>query len=396
VEEFLQRNYSWKILYFGATAVFALVAHRTATARGLHPQWAALLTLVYMASMGTGAHVLGCLVYGHRLSGAGLDAFVCDMVSAAPPLTTGNLIRGHVYFLDTFKGFWGGPLVFVLAVGALLILTRQDVRTKLALADVAAVSLPFALVLSKVGCFLDGCCAGVEGKGLLFVHYRWVASGSRVCGLEVFPTQLLDAALYTIWGVALALMHRRGAGRGTLLLWFVLMFSTGRILSEFTRGVENTLAGMGVSLVQVVLFLAVPAVLLALRRPAVFTRPLEWISSSGGEFAAPCEWETRSLRLIARRQIAALLLVMLVFPLAPILMLASMPRLVFTGIQRIRHPGDLVRRARFLESFIYLAAGWVFVTGFMIVDFYPAIIGGMVLLGMAAWVHGSRGVAEPV
>jgi len=278
----------------------------------------------------------------------------------------------------------------VLSIGTILVLIRQDLSTKLSLADTAALALPLALAVCKLGCLASGCCGGFEGAGPLFIRSPWVSPDSSSCDKRLFPTQLLDAAIFVAcWGVLMVLRHRERA-KGLLLLWFVLLASAGRFLSEFTSGRKEEGVLLGLTLTQVLLFLALPVALLSLRRSGIYHRMLEWRSARAPGVPEAAADEERGLRLIARRQILVLLLAMLAFPLAPLLVFVGVLWLVVGGIGRIQHPSSEGHRARFMEGITYATAGTMFVTGFMLADVRPAIVAGAALLGMAVWLYGEE------
>lgn len=81
-----------------------------------------------------------------------------------------------------------------------------------------------------------------------------------------FSSQLLDALIFSITGIILLILYRKGKARGRLVLWFTLSYSTGRFLSEYTRG--DHAAGMIMGL-RLVLFALYPVYLVVSVIPAI-------------------------------------------------------------------------------------------------------------------------------
>lgn len=93
--------------------------------------------------------------------------------------------------------------------------------------------LPFIHAFGRVGCFMAGCCYGVETQGPLgiaFTHSQIAPNGVRLV-----PTQLLEAACLLAIFVILALLSRRASGK-TCLGVYLLSYCAVRFTIEFFRG----------------------------------------------------------------------------------------------------------------------------------------------------------------
>lgn len=92
--------------------------------------------------------------------------------------------------------------------------------------DLITPAYPLALFITKIGCFCQGCCAGIEWSGGLYNH-----ASERV----EFPLQLVEA------GVALLififfLFWRNKAKPGTMFPIYLILYSATRFFSEFLSG----------------------------------------------------------------------------------------------------------------------------------------------------------------
>jgi phosphatidylglycerol:prolipoprotein diacylglycerol transferase len=97
-------------------------------------------------------------------------------------------------------------------------------------ADLLAPSVAFGYSLARIGCFLNGCCAGGPTKlpwGVDFLH-------DNVQG-PVHPTQLYSGLGHILVGLALLWLAPRIRVPGHLALWFLTLSSTVRTFDEVFR-----------------------------------------------------------------------------------------------------------------------------------------------------------------
>lgn len=97
--------------------------------------------------------------------------------------------------------------------------------------DVAAFTILIGMVFARVGCLLNGCCAGraIKGRFALYLPNHHGIWQRRI------PTQLLEAGWAAVLlAGAIALWHQMPF-RGALFLSALASYSLGRFLLEFTR-----------------------------------------------------------------------------------------------------------------------------------------------------------------
>lgn len=128
-------------------------------------------------------------------------------------------------------GLWGGMMAyFILAVPLALVLARK----RLAALDLIAMSVPVPWIFAKIGCLLNGCCYGRESSLPWAITFPEGARGAPP-SLPLHPTQIYEILVV----VCIFLVLRRLNGdrwRGTILLWFLALYGTGRAATEFFRG----------------------------------------------------------------------------------------------------------------------------------------------------------------
>lgn len=289
----------YTLCYLIAFVLFAVLTARLTGPSGR--KHALFLVLAYGGAMAYGAHVLYFLVARRSLENESARVF-WEQVEQGGELEFGD----HVLrVLEASGGLWGGPLVVVLLTIVFLRLLRSPAEQKRQAADACAVALPFSLAIAKIGCFAVGCCYGAKCQGAACFVSDWAVAANEV---SRFPSALLDVVAFTSVGIVLSIMYRRSVARGTLLLWFVVLYSVARFLTEFSRGDAVGGTYFGLSAVQWVVGLGILACAGALMRPKSFTYFLRGTETAAGSDITP-----------QRRYVAWLcILEIATWPLAPI------------------------------------------------------------------------------
>lgn len=136
------------------------------------------------------------------------------------------------YFSSGFV-FYGGLIGAVLAC---ILYARQfhmDIRSYVALFIPA---IPLFHFFGRIGCFLSGCCYGIELESPLAILYHSSMATPVEC--YRFPVQLYEAAGNLLLFLSLAVMSRKKAAMITLLMTYSLSYAMMRFVLEFFRGDE--------------------------------------------------------------------------------------------------------------------------------------------------------------
>ena len=122
--------------------------------------------------------------------------------------------------------FYGG-----LIGGALgLLIGLRINKIKLESVEYAIVPfVPFGHAVGRVGCYLAGCCYGMEYYGPFAIHYPWSTKG-------YFPSQLTEAFCNVIIGVILVNIHKKPRKKFCIAASYGAMYAVTRFFNEFTRG----------------------------------------------------------------------------------------------------------------------------------------------------------------
>ncbi len=151
------------------------------------------------------------------------------------------LINPTHYFhrpLEILK-IWQGGLVFSGGIiGVILVMAWYGRRHGLSLWKIGDLWSPAAALgqaVGRIGCFMAGCCFGKPTDvnwAVVFTHPQSLAPKH----IPLHPTQLYHSLSgFIIFGILLALRRKKGFD-GRILLWFLILHSTARLLVERFRG----------------------------------------------------------------------------------------------------------------------------------------------------------------
>ena len=211
--------YTWGIPSYGMMIVVALIAVNTAamiicSRRGI---------VFYDFLILEGYAGLGAII-GSKL------LFLCTVFNE---IDWSRLFSDHSYFNMYMKGgfvFFGGLLCALPAVfcGSRI----HGIRIAQFL-DVFAFVIPLGHGIGRIGCFLAGCCYGIESDGPISVVFP--AGGFAPSGSGRVPTQLIEAiSLFAISIIVLIVyLRRKKAGA---FPFYLIAYSIIRFVIEFYRG----------------------------------------------------------------------------------------------------------------------------------------------------------------
>ncbi len=236
------------ILHFASAIVFFAFARRSIARGGERVAEGAAITLdlttIYMVALWIGAPLLFAAASGGSMFGS-----------------------------------WGGALVFLAGLALYLACRPRDRGVA---ADAAAVALPAALALGKLGCLAAGCCFGRETHVPWSIVYR---RGSLApAHVPLHPTQLYDALVLVVAASFAAAVARRRPRGGESLAASVLVMCIGRFLTELTRGEPFPLTGPGITWTQLIVAIGGTLALGALLIPVLRSASRRFFS---GRYAPP-------------------------------------------------------------------------------------------------------------
>ncbi len=160
---------------------------------------------------------------------------------------------GYIYLLfeNGFKGvdslekvwqllvlIFGGSVFYGGLIGGTLAGIIYAKKKKLnlgAYSDMVAPAVPLLHTFGRIGCFLGGCCYGVEAA-FGFTYTRSLVEAAN--GVSRFPIQLVEAAFNLVLFFILWALLRKNLLKDRLFLLYLLLYSVGRFILEFWRGDE--------------------------------------------------------------------------------------------------------------------------------------------------------------
>lgn len=148
---------------------------------------------------------------------------------------------------------WDGGLVLhggvLLAILTVWWLCRRRGVPFLLLADVLAPGVALGIGITRIGCFLAGCCFGAPTGGACAVHFPLASPAGRVFGSAgLHPAQLYSSAAgFLVFGLLL-LWERRPARTGATFGRFLFLYGATRFGLEFWRYIDpESRAWLGLS-----------------------------------------------------------------------------------------------------------------------------------------------------
>lgn len=132
-----------------------------------------------------------------------------------------------------YGGLIGGAIVFLLVW---FVFGKKEASERFSdIADIAAVCIPLAHALGRIGCFFAGCCYGKPSE--TFGVYMAMA------GEKVVPVQLFESAfLFALFFVTLKLFRK---GKSPLLSVYLVVYGVWRFFIEYARTDERGASPIG-------------------------------------------------------------------------------------------------------------------------------------------------------
>lgn len=131
--------------------------------------------------------------------------------------------------------FGGGVFYGGLGGGAVaaLIYTHKKGLDKQAYADMLAPVIPLFHTFGRIGCFLGGCCYGMEWEhGFVYTQNPI----EQANGVPRFPVQLVEAGFNLLLCLVLFFLLYKGLLKGKLILVYLFSYAPARFILEFFRG----------------------------------------------------------------------------------------------------------------------------------------------------------------
>jgi len=169
--------------------------------------------------------------------------------------------------LDMVK-LWQGGLVFsgalISGVAVMIWYARSHGYTLWQMGDLWSPAAAIGQSIGRIGCFMAGCCYGKPTDhwwGVTFTDPRSIAP----LHIPLHPTQLYSSFVNLIIFIVLIILSGKKRFEGQVMLWFLILHSTGRLLMERFRGDDRGMFfGTGWTMTQVLAMIILIAAIIAL------------------------------------------------------------------------------------------------------------------------------------
>jgi phosphatidylglycerol:prolipoprotein diacylglycerol transferase len=201
------------------------------------------------------------------------DLLFWIMISGILGARIANVISDFRYYManpiqiiEIYRGglvYYGG---FVGAAVAGVMFARARHEKFMSVTDFMITSLPLSHAFGRIGCFLNGCCHGIDYNGFLAVRYPGFPENSlpwkdqydkglvlwnTPISLPVVPVQLFEMAFNLVLYVILVWAYRRRTRDGYVTALYLLTYPIARFTLEFLRGDERMAWPGGLNVAQV-------------------------------------------------------------------------------------------------------------------------------------------------
>ena len=163
------------------------------------------------------------------------------MIELSPIRAIDYLFGGLVYY--------GG---FIGAAVGIYIYCKKHFLLWVPMTDIYAPLVPFVHGCGRIGCFMAGCCYGIEYNGIGAVCFP----GQDICR---FPVQLVEAVINFTLALILELERRKKVTKsGQLVGIYMMSYGIVRFILEFLRGDEGRGAIGILSTSQIISIILIP------------------------------------------------------------------------------------------------------------------------------------------
>ena len=196
---------------------------------------------------------IGVLVGSHILYGITRIDLIVKLLS-----DWGKYVKSFDDFIGCMAAIFGGSVFYGGLLGGMAVGVIYCKKKKLDVSeysDIIAPGVPLFHCFGRIGCFLGGCCYGIESEFGFTVHGNELLPS--VNDVQRFPVQLLEAALNLMLFFALAYFLKKGVLKGRLFAVYLLSYSVIRFFDEFLRGdtYRGFLFGLSTSqIISIILF----------------------------------------------------------------------------------------------------------------------------------------------
>ncbi|MEG0663704.1 MAG: prolipoprotein diacylglyceryl transferase, partial [Clostridia bacterium] len=174
--------------------------------------------------------IIGIFLGGHLLYGIINFNLIIELITKC------NMVTSVEIFINCIYKIFGGSVFYGGLIGGILVGFIYMKKKKLPIglySDIIAPIIPLFHFFGRIGCFLGGCCYGIETSFGFLYENQLIPQAS---GVIRFPVQLLESLFNIILFLVLMLFFKKGKFKNKLIYIYLLIYSVGRFFIEFLRG----------------------------------------------------------------------------------------------------------------------------------------------------------------
>ncbi|MBD5135239.1 MAG: prolipoprotein diacylglyceryl transferase [Lachnospiraceae bacterium] len=138
-----------------------------------------------------------------------------------------------IYYSFSGYVFYGGLLGAIIMI--YLYCVQMDFKF-LHFMNVITPAIPFIHSIGRIGCFMGGCCYGIEYHGFLSIHFPINEYVTELSNVPRFPIQLLEAAELFLLFIIFYIHSKYKYDDGFLFGTYLISYGILRFFNEFLRG----------------------------------------------------------------------------------------------------------------------------------------------------------------
>ncbi len=176
-----------------------------------------------------------------------------------------EIFKSYPFFDALISVLQGGFVFYGGLIGGavgLLIMTKVRKENFFKYSNLFALVLPLGHAFGRIGCFISGCCYGMEYDGWLSYAYSTSLDGATPIGVPLLPIQLIEAVSLFILFIALLIIYIKCQKKRNLVTWlYAVCYAVIRFILEFFRGDAERGLFLGLSTSQWISILIIAFVL---------------------------------------------------------------------------------------------------------------------------------------
>lgn len=205
---------------------------------------------------------IGLFVFSHLLYAITNIDLLARLITHFDKIKSFNDFASRIGYIFGGSVFYGGLIGFLLV--SYICIKKKKLNKKLYY-DIFGFTIPLFHFFARIGCFLAGCCYGVESKiGFTFKH-SLLESANHV---NRFPIQLVEAGFNLLLFFVLFTFYRKKKYKGKLIYFYLFSYAIARFIFEFFRGDDyrGFLFGLSTSQIISILIIVFMSVVLIFKR----------------------------------------------------------------------------------------------------------------------------------